>query len=246
MEAVEIFGEYVGWLRVHVPLAYENLAPGANSDELDGLEAYLGHVLPAEVRAVWGIHNGQRVTDTSSHISYAVPCIPSLSFLSTEKIAQCWDEWAELLADPDFESMQDIGSVMLGAEGRIKPQYASRGWIPLWSDTTRADYIGLDLDPDVGGTVGQIINFGRDEEQHYLCAVDFTELLRILLAEVRSGAWPASTMTIGDRELPWFGDPEKHLFNSLYRRSAQQARRARLVGRLRAVRRWFGGGVGEP
>ena len=93
------------------------------------------------------------------------------------------------------------------------------GWIPLWSDPTGADFIGVDLAPGEKGQVGQIINFGRDEEEHRCYAPRFEDLLQILLDEVESGAWPASERTGSNgAKQPWLGDPQEHFFNTLYAR----------------------------
>ncbi|MBF6369596.1 SMI1/KNR4 family protein [Nocardia puris] len=203
---------------MNVPLAHENLAPGASEAELRELEEGVGFALPEEVRAVLSVHNGQRVTMTASRTEPAVPCVPTLSFLSTALIRECWEDGAELRRDPDLAGLQQVGDVFPGARGKVKPLYTSAGWIPLWSDPVRSDYTGLDLDPDTGGTHGQIINFGRDEEKHFVCATDFTDLLTMLLEEVRTGAWRASQIPHGAQQVPWFGDPEEHFFNALYDR----------------------------
>ncbi|MFD4442190.1 SMI1/KNR4 family protein [Nocardia sp. NPDC058519] len=235
MQAIELFEDYVSWLRVNVPRAYENLAPPAARDDIDRLECVLGQRLPDDVKAVLMRHNGQRLTDTATHDEDgAVPCIPTLSFLSTVLIEACWSEWVDLREMDDIEDLQDDCEAMPGAEGRVRPLYTSPGWIPLWSDPARSDYIGLDFDPDSDGIRGQIINFGRNEDRHFVCADNFTELLQILLDEVRSGQWPASTLVFdeekgseiavfGDVEdgvgHPFFGDVDEHFFNALCSRA---------------------------
>ncbi|MFF2554381.1 hypothetical protein ACFVUS_25495 [Nocardia sp. NPDC058058] len=140
--------------------------------------------------------------------------------MSTRKIRRTWTLWRSIEQYPDTESLQESGAVYPGAEGMIKPLWTSPGWIPLWSDPTRPDYIGLDLDPGPAGTPGQIINFGRNEERHFLCAHNFTDLLEFLLAEVTTGAWPATAIVDddGNEPFPWFGDPEKSFFNTLHDR----------------------------
>lgn len=237
MHAIALFEEYVDWLRVNVPLAYENLAPPASQAEIDDLEQVLGQRLPDDVKAVLRLHNGQLSTDTSTSGPGAAPCIPTLSFLSTHLIQEAWSSCVSLLESPEIEDLQAFGDVMPGAEGRVKPLDTSPGWIPLWSDTTRRDYIGLDLDPDHAGIRGQIINFGRNEQRHFVCAESFTDLLGFLLDEVRSGRWPASTLVEGDEddieyddddgyepeEYPWFGVPGEHFFNALYARAMSAA-----------------------
>ncbi|MFE6861603.1 SMI1/KNR4 family protein [Nocardia sp. NPDC057668] len=228
MDAITLFEEYVDWLRVNVPLAFENLAPPAGRAEIDELEKALGQRLPDDVKAVLAMHNGQLSTDIATGGEGAVPCIPTLSFLSTRLIEQCWSSWIAVREGSEIEQLQAFGAVMAGAEGRVKPLYTSAGWIPLWSDTSRSDYIGLDLDPDHAGVPGQIINFGRDEERHFVCAESFTDLLSFLLDEVRSGRWPASTVVEGEDDddpgdesesYPWFGLPGEHFFNALHARS---------------------------
>ncbi|GAB4583756.1 SMI1/KNR4 family protein [Nocardia sp. IFM 10818] len=227
MLVLEVFDRYVRWLQDNVPHAYENLAPPATPAELDALQDHLGYQLPVEVRAVLAVHNGQRSTDTAERTEYATPCLPTLSFLSTTLIQECWDRWNDLRDTPDLEQLQDIGDVFPGAAGLVKPLYTSPGWIPLWSDPINADYIGLDLDPDIQGTPGQIINFGRDEERHFVCAPDYSSLLQILLDEVLTGAWPATKMETelpdGNwTDLPWFGNPDDHFFNALHTRFKSQ------------------------
>ncbi|TLG17611.1 hypothetical protein FEK35_00005, partial [Nocardia cyriacigeorgica] len=142
---------------------------------------------------------------------------------STESIAECWQEWAEVRSASDIAELQEMGGVLPGAEGRIKPLYTSPGWIPLWSDPREPDYIGLDLDPDEHGITGQIINFGRNEDQHFLAASSFSELLTILHDEVRTGGWRATQISDGTQMLPWFGDPEDHFFNALYERFEERS-----------------------
>lgn len=222
MRALEIFGEYVGWLRQHVPLAYENLAGPAHPDELAALEAAIGMVLPDEVKAVLGVHNGQIGYEVWDY-DHAVPCIPTLLFLSTSEIQRVWELWESTRDLPSTVGLQEIGNVFPSARGLIKPLYTSPGWIPLWADPTRPDYIGLDFAPGPDGTPGQIINFGRNEEYHFLCAPDFTDLLEFLLQQVISGAWPATLTTDEEDDEdyephPWFGDPEASFFNALHDR----------------------------
>lgn len=240
MHAIELFKNYVNWLRVNVPRAYENLAPPADRSDIDKLEQALGQRIPDDVAAVLMMHNGQLLSETTDgEDDDAVPCIPTLTFLSTDLIELCWSQWVLIRETSGIEALQACGQTMPGAEGRVRPLYTSPGWIPLWADPARSDYIGLDLDPDSAGIRGQIINFGRDEERHYVCADNFAELLQILLDEVQSGRWPASTLVydeeeeeertvLGDVEdglgRPWFGDLDDHFFNTLYHRAKNRTR----------------------
>ena len=53
--------------------------------------------------------------------------------------------------------------------GCIKQRYADLKWIPICEDGS-GNHIGVDLDPDVNGKVGQVINFGRDEDDKHVLA----------------------------------------------------------------------------
>jgi cell wall assembly regulator SMI1 len=223
MTARDLFTRYTAWLQKHVPAAHANLAPPATTTDLDALEKTIGCTLDEDVKTILRLHNGQRQTMLVANDVVATPCLPTLSFLSTQQIAAAWHEWDELRRETDakeLEELQACGGVFPGARGLVKPLYTSPGWIPLWADPQRADYVGLDLDPDTNGTRGQIINFGRDEERHFLCAPSFVALLEILIAEVESGAWPASEIQNGEEKLPWFGVPKSHFFVALHKRFA--------------------------
>ena len=221
--APELFARYVAWLRANVPAAFDNLAPPATEAELAEAERVIGDSLPDDVKAVLRMHNGQKVTATPSGADEGIPCLPTLSFLSTAHIASEWKSWDDLRREAAPGELEEIeGGTFASAEGKVKPIYTSPGWIPLWGGGTAADYIGVDLDPDAGGRRAQIINFGRNQEGHYLAAPHFTALLAILLEEVEAGHWRATTRIDDDgNEVPWFGDPDSYpaLFATLRKRS---------------------------
>lgn len=66
--------------------------------------------------------------------------------------------------------------------GFVKPVYANRNWIPL---TAGSDH--LDFDPGPNGTVGQVINFGRDEDEKDVIASSFGDFLQWYVKELESG-----------------------------------------------------------
>jgi cell wall assembly regulator SMI1 len=65
--------------------------------------------------------------------------------------------------------------------------YTHASWIPMFKDGWRADYLGLDLEPLAAGTVGQVINFGRDEDAHFAAFSDLSAFLGFWLDEARAG-----------------------------------------------------------
>lgn len=73
----------------------------------------------------------------------------------------------------DFDNTLSLTSTPKGA---IKKKYFHTKWIPLLSDFG-GNYIGIDLDPDTEGTKGQIIIFGRDEEDMMVLSNSWEEFL---------------------------------------------------------------------
>src|SRR5438874_11047651 len=93
MDISDQFVRYTKWLAHNVPHAFANLGEPATSDELAALELQIGGELPEDVKTVLRLHNGQRQTLLSNHLVPATPCLPTLSFLSTNHIAEIWREW---------------------------------------------------------------------------------------------------------------------------------------------------------
>ena len=67
-------------------------------------------------------------------------------------------------------------------ENTIQKKYFHYKWLPVFSDSG-GNYIGIDLDPDINGTKGQVINFGRNEEDMFVLAENLEQLFDKLLAE---------------------------------------------------------------
>jgi cell wall assembly regulator SMI1 len=65
----------------------------------------------------------------------------------------------------------------------IKKQYFCPFWLPFLEDGC-GNYIGLDLSPQYKGKSGQIINFGRDEEEMVVLADNLEEFFDLLISEI--------------------------------------------------------------
>lgn len=80
----------------------------------------------------------------------------------------------------DFDNEIDFTSTPQNA---IKKKYFHYKWLPIFSDFG-GNYIGIDLDPDIKGTKGQVINFGRDEEDMFVLAENLESLFDKILFEL--------------------------------------------------------------
>jgi len=65
----------------------------------------------------------------------------------------------------------------------IKKKYFHIKWLPILSDFG-GNYIGLDLDPDKKGVKGQVIVFGRDEEDMFVIANSWSEFLDFTIEQI--------------------------------------------------------------
>ncbi|MFP4973978.1 SMI1/KNR4 family protein [Paenibacillus sp. CN-4] len=130
-------------------------------EEIAEAEAQLGFPLPEDVKELYRIHNGQ---DHMYGIVYG------LDFLGLQELCEKWVGWKALIESEGPDGMAELGKACTSTPtGAIKTVYANPHWLPLFYDGA-GNAVGIDLDPDHAGTYGQIINFGRDEEQKVVLA----------------------------------------------------------------------------
>lgn len=84
--------------------------------------------------------------------------------------------------DYDFNNEIDFTSY---PEGAIKKIYFHYKWVPLFKDHS-GNFIGLDFDPDVNGKKGQVIVFGRDEENMIVVADDLESFFDFFLEHIKN------------------------------------------------------------
>lgn len=70
-------------------------------------------------------------------------------------------------------------------ENAIRKKYFHYKWLPIFSDSG-GNYIGIDLDPDVNGTKGQVIVYGRDERDMIVAATDLSKFFDLVLGNADS------------------------------------------------------------
>lgn len=158
-------------------LSWFELNPGASQEEIRALEEHLGVALPPTLKELLAIHNGQNA---------GFGMFFGLQFLSTSGIKEQWDMWVSLENDGLNEELADMMSSK--PEGYIKPLYLNRQWIPLTHDSG-GNHIGIDYDPDVKGILGQMIIFGRDDDEKKLKAASFDAFMRRFIEELKTVQW---------------------------------------------------------
>lgn len=171
------------WLRIEQSLsvldclAQVRLRPGASAERIVELEQHLGVSLPEGLRAFLAVHDGQ---DGNAGL------VDGALLLSVDDIRSEWDVWRSIDED---EMNADCADFMASRpEGYVKPLYVNRLWIPQTTDGS-GNHVGLDYDPGVKGTVGQVIKFGRDEDTKRVIADSFEGFVSMLVTAVDSATW---------------------------------------------------------
>ena len=112
----------------------------------------------------------------------------------TELGVQFPDELKGLYLTNDGDDAGAVCGMMLGfhvlslesMRSEWRRSYAGTKWIPIASDGG-GNFIGVDLGPDGDGTIGHVINFGRDEEGKTVLAENlgsfFERFTRIVCSE---------------------------------------------------------------
>src|SRR5690606_4093300 len=110
-----------------------------------------------------------------------------MDFLSLNRVLEQWESWKETIVGFTQNDVADLDKYCSSVpEGHVKAKYATIKWIPFAYDWG-GNYLGIDLDPDAKGKVGQVINFGRDESKKFVVAPDIPSFVEWLVSELDSG-----------------------------------------------------------
>jgi cell wall assembly regulator SMI1 len=198
------------WLGEHLPILKLSLRPGISRTDLKRFEKLIGRSLPEDVRESWMIHDGQRpvpylpgaleysVEDDDDLLSKGVlfgsevlPLLDHMDCIASSPSLGHWEFWSEMVEAS--ERGEDDGMLdefsresTSSPEGAIQRLHACRAWIPL-VEMNDSNHIGIDLDPGPCGGVGQVINFGRDQEQKFVLARSWAHFLEDVADELERG-----------------------------------------------------------
>ncbi|GAA0358371.1 SMI1/KNR4 family protein [Bacillus horti] len=109
-----------------------------------------------------------------------------MKFLSLDKVYSEWNRQKELLSSLSAADLQNMNEQCTSLDpGRVKCHCLNNLWLPL-ADDAGGNYIGIDLDPDVKGISGQIINFGNDENEKIVIADSIHEFVAFIANVIES------------------------------------------------------------
>ncbi|KAI0065419.1 hypothetical protein BV25DRAFT_1821820 [Artomyces pyxidatus] len=147
------------WLSNEYPELGDTLNYGIQPQDLTAIEMQFGFALPQAVRESYLVVDGQ---EPESSAGCPEGLFFGLHLLPLEEVYDEWRFWREVDNDPTSGAHAGLREVMQSIPPNwIRKEYSQRGWIPLISDKT-GNYVGVDLNPAEGGSVGQVIVFGRD------------------------------------------------------------------------------------
>ena len=142
--------------------------PGASDQQIVEIEAHIGARLPKDVRDLYLLADGQvdifKVEEVPAG-KVVAPLFGGYEFNTLVEVAFHWSSWREIRdqSTPD-ELANDFDShVEVRGSDPVRKLYTHAAWIPFATDGG-GNSLALDLDPAPGGTRGQVIVIGSDED----------------------------------------------------------------------------------
>lgn len=150
------------------------LNPGATKNELIEFENSINVTLPEEFIDLYTFSNGQN--DTVNAYLFG------MEFLTLNRVKKAYDVEIDVM-----EALAGEGDMCSSyPENHIKCAYCNPKWIPIFSGGG-GSYIGIDLDPDINGKIGQTINFGTDDEDKIVLADSLDKFIKLCTEKLEKG-----------------------------------------------------------
>jgi cell wall assembly regulator SMI1 len=152
------------------------LRSGATREHVVDLERVIGVPLPESLRSFLSVRDGQ----DGYGLVYGYRLLP------IDEMRRQWQLWRTI--EDEGMNAECAEFMRSSPEGHVKPMYCNAAWIPIAHDGS-GNLMGLDLDPDVLGQVGQMIAFGRDEDTKRVLAPSFEVFVDTLAAWLERAKW---------------------------------------------------------
>lgn len=182
------------WLATNLPEVLEDLSPGCSDAEIAEFESLVGRAFPDSLKALYRWHDGQRGNVNTGPFY-------GLTFLPLSAAKTHWQSWKDVIEAFSPEEMTEASAFSKSATpGAIQPHYANRYWIPFAYDYG-GNHLGVDLDPAEHGVSGQVINFGRDEDDKYVVSGSLAAFVEWLVDQLEGGNFAIREEDDGGRSL---------------------------------------------
>lgn len=167
---------YLDWLKPRAPELVSTLLPGFDESTLLYLEEGFGFTFPPDVREYFQLCGGQA--------EEAPDGLLELFLLSKEGILDEWQRLGEMLSD--FHRTPGAEIVHEAFHGPVRHLAGNRGWIPFATDHG-GHLLMFDLDPDHGGSIGQVLSADYNEQEMRVVAASLSEFVSSHLERLKSG-----------------------------------------------------------
>lgn len=159
------------WLAREHPDRLPLFRPGASSGTLRRIEARLGTTLPADIRMLYGAHDGQPEGAPSLYLNQR--------WLPVDVMAVAWED----LCCRNSEAGEPAGPTIAGLTSTLAVW--STAWLPLFG-SARGDHYCVDIRVRPSGP---IIWFLYDQPERAVIARNIAQMLERVADGVESGEW---------------------------------------------------------
>ncbi len=150
--------------------------PPADPAEVAAAQQSCGIRFPAELVALYALADGQGRSAAAPQV------FPQYRFLPVADARTVWGGWHDVARHEGPEGMADHAEHVTVRPGdAVRREYWVPGWWPLAEDGG-GNQLVVDTDPPAGGTVGQIVVAGPDEDERRVLAPGIAAYLRALAA----------------------------------------------------------------
>lgn len=179
------------WLSRHAPDIQADLCEAATKADIQWAEEQIECEFPDSFKQSHLIHDG---SDNCALLEY-------WDFYSLTEIVRAWKALEQCAAGGFFTQFDSLCEGQ--TQGPVRPEWWNRKWVPLTGEP-RGDHLCLDLDPDAGGKVGQVIRWYHDDSVREVVAPTYEGWWEQLADGLEAGAYKV------DREgvLVRIGGPE--------------------------------------
>jgi len=159
--------------------AEAQLNPPATKAEIIAVEAEIGFRLPDDLRELYLRADGQKslyepIDPAPGTI--VTPLFGGYEFASLSSALDDYRNWVEVIDEWGNESDPNECITLRAGDPPVAREYFRRGWFPFAIDGGGNAY-AVDLAPVQGGTEGQVILIGSDEDERQVLAPSLTAFL---------------------------------------------------------------------
>lgn len=185
MPVSDTWNRIEAWLAANASMIRKSFRPAAKASALKKLQTKIGLTLPTDFIESLARFEGQK--EDAEHGLFPIAdkflgAMPACQLFSIVEIDREWSMLKGLLDDGEFAGSQSR------PQSGVRDDWWNPGWVPI-AGNGGGDSFCLDMAPDEGGSVGQVIYFFHDMKNRPLIAPSFSAWLEELAGGLESGRY---------------------------------------------------------